>query len=290
VLDRDVDSRRYGSTPIPVLASDILRAVVAPVAPWSGALRVWDVVFGVMLLMIGGGVHLGLVRSSLGGWWLSYVLGGLVLVCGLVPGLYAVRGVVSLVVGFAVAGLGLCGLGPLWGWVPVGESSVSIALCFPAMVALPASLLLRNKYPEYMGAKVALLVAIAVALPSVVLGVLWVVDGPFYLGVAAGVCVAVVGLSLVGFMGVGATGVSKFLAFSVGVSFGLERLVRVLGAEDLWAGVVEVQAGVVLLIAGGLASKGLFAVLASSFASGARRVDVLAARRYSIAPSRPLDL
>jgi hypothetical protein len=194
-----------------------------------------------------------------------------------------------MIVGLLVAGLGLARVGPLGNWVPAEGSLISAVMHFVAMMALPAALLFRNRYPAYVGAKVTLLVAYVVTIPAVVLAVLSVAQGPLAASIAAGVTLAVIAVSLVGFLGEGTTGFSTLLAVLVIVALGGERMARPLWAQG-WEGFqIDLRAGLSLMIAAGLASKGLFALLASAFAADARRVDVMRVRQPSLNRASGMD-
>ena len=284
--DPEGEARRSTATPTPMLASEILREVVAPLTPWTMGVRLWDALIAVVLAALGVGMHLGFLAPTKGGPWFEYVLAAVVLVIGLVPGSYAGRGVASLVVGLVLAGLGLFGAGPLGGCVPSDASPAIFILILPSMMVLPAALLLRDRYPAYNGARVALLVAFAATLPTIIVEGMLVFEGPLIASVVVGVNLAVIVLSLVGFMGVGTTGVSKILAFGVLVTFGAERMLRFLWSDGSAGWLADLRDGLVLLVAGGLAAKGLFVIMASTFAADARRVDVLGMRTRSIGPPR----
>jgi len=271
----DGESRRMGLTPTPVLASEILREVLAPLAPWSRSLRVWDVVFAFVLAAIGVSVHLEILVPTRGGPLLDFVLCGVLLVCAAVPGSYAVRGAGALLVGLLLFSLGLFRVGPLGDWVPPNESAIAYGLSFPAMVVLPAALLLRDRYPQYVGAKHALLIAFVLTLPAIVVRIIVIASGPLAASVAAGVTLGAFALSLVGFMGIGTTGVSRLLAGAIIVAACSERAVRVFWTQTADGGVTDLRAAIVLSIAGALASKGLFMVLAGVLARYARRMDLL---------------
>lgn len=288
VKGRESEARRV-ATPTPVLASEILREDVAPLAPWSREFRVWDVVLALTVVALGVGAHLRLIAPTTGGPWVEYAMGTTLLVLAL-PRSYLARGIASMILGLLVAGLGLAKVGPLGDWVPAGASTLSSVLHFFAMLALPAALLFRNRYPAYVGATVILLVAYVVTVPALVFAGLSVVQGPLAASIAAGVTLAVVALSLVGFLGEGTTGVSTLLAVLVIVVFGAERMARPLWAQGWEGSQVDLRAGLSLIIAAALATKGLFALLASAFAADARRVDVLRVRKPSLNRASGTDL
>jgi hypothetical protein len=285
---RESEARRV-VTPAPVLASEILREDVAPLAPWSKEFRAWDVAFALAVVALGVGAHVHLIVPTTGGPWLEYVLGAVLLVLAL-PRSYLARGIGSMILGLLVAALGLAKVGPLGNWVPAEGSTISSVLHFVAMMALPAALLFRNRYPAYVGARVTLLVAYVVTIPAVVFAVLAVAQGPLAASIAAGVTLAVIAVSLVGFLGEGTTGFSTLLAVLVIVAFGAERMARPLWAQGWEGSQVDLRAGLSLMIAAGLASKGLFALLASAFATDARRVDVMRVRQPSLNRASGTDL
>jgi hypothetical protein len=112
--------------------------------------------------------------------------------------------------------------------------------------------------------------------------------GPLGVTIASGLVLAVVLASLLGFMGDGTTTVSTVWAVVVVVVIGVDRMV-----EPFWTGAgwdayhQGIRAGLVLMIACTLTSKGLFQLLASAFAADARRVDVLRSRQPSL--NRPSE-
>lgn len=278
------EGRPHTATPMPVLASEVLREDVAPLAPWRNAFRLWDVVFAVAMVGMGVGVHWGLIPATLGSPWIEYGVGVVLLILGAIPGGYLARGIVSMVLAGLVAALGLLGAGPLGNWITKESGMLVAVLQGVTMATLPAALLFRNRYPAYGGARIALLIACFLALPTVLLGGFAVVEGPLWASIAAGATLAVVALSLVGFLGEGTTGYSTILAILMIVVFGAARMSRPLWSRGWEVIQVDLRAGLSLMVVAAMASIGIFSILSSIFAKDARRVDVM-----RVKPPPPLN-
>lgn len=283
-------SQRRGATAPPVLASEALREDVAPMHPWSGAFRVWDGVLGVLVASAGLLVHLGVWKAAPGGPWVAYSLGAALILLGALPMPYVARGVGSLLLGMLVVALGLVGTGPLANVAGATQGPVWTVAYVVAGTALAAALLFRARYREFLGARVTLLVAMVFALPAAAHAGVSAAIGPLGATIASGLVLAVILASLLGFMGDGTTTVSTVWAVVVVVVMGVDRMVEPFWVGAGWDGYHQgIRAGLVLMIACTLTSKGLFQLLASAFAEDARRVDVLRNRQPSLHRASGID-
>lgn len=283
-------SQRRGVTAPPVLASEALREDVAPLCPWSGAFRVWDGVLGLVVALAGLLIHLGVWRPAPGGPWIAYVVGAALILLGALPLPYVARGVGSLALGMVVVVMGMGGIGPLADVTGTGRSPLWALLYVLAGTALAAALLFRARYREYLGARVTLLVAMVFSLPAVAHAGVSAATGPLGATITSGLVVLVIIASLLGFMGDGTTTISTIWAVVVIAVLGFHRM-----AEPFWAGTgwdayhQGIRAGLILMVACTLTSKGLFQLLAAAFAPDARRVDVLRSRQPSLHRASGID-
>jgi hypothetical protein len=242
----------------------------------------------VLVALAGLLVHLGVWKAASGGPWIAYSLGAALILLGALPMPYVARGVGSLLLGVFVVALGLLGVGPLANVTGAAQGPIWTISYVVAGTGLAAALLFRARYREFLGARVTLLVAMVFALPAAAHAGVSAAMGPLGVTIASGLVLAVVLASLLGFMGDGTTTVSTVWAVVVVVVIGVDRMV-----EPFWTGAgwdayhQGIRAGLVLMIACTLTSKGLFQLLASAFAADARRVDVLRSRQPSL--NRPSE-
>lgn len=283
-------SQRRGGTAPPVLASEALREDVAPLCPWNGAFRVWDGVLGLLVASAGLLVHLGVWRPALGGPWIAYVLGVALILLGALPLPYLARGVGSLTLGMLLVVTGLGGIGPLADVTGSGGSPLWALSYVLAGTALAAALLFRARYREFLGARVTLLVAMVFSLPAAAHAGLTAAMGPLGATITAGLVLIVILASLLGFMGDGTTTISTVWAVVVIVVLGLQRVAEPFWIGTGWDGYHQgIRAGLILMVACTLTSKGLFQLLAAAFAPDARRVDVLRNRQPSLHRASGID-
>ncbi len=265
-------------TPKPLLASEVLRDELAPVEPARRAVRVWLLVVAAMLVLLGLAFRhgVGMPAQRLDSATLSFSAAGAFAALALLPFPYALRAGVAFLLGAALMALGFRSSGPLAG-IAVDGSLLENLARLVAMTALPAALLFRAHYRAYRRARVLLAWALVLALPLVVFQVLLAInnDAPLSARIAAGADIAVVGCSLLGFMGEGTTGAGTVWASLVlmvlPLQVGLRQLTPLAHADTGWLTYPATAVGI--LAAAILTSLGLFQLLAAALAADARRVS-----------------
>ncbi|MBN2197121.1 MAG: hypothetical protein JW751_30225 [Polyangiaceae bacterium] len=192
--------------PKPLLASEVMVEDRAPLEPWRGASRVWLLIAAASLAGLGLSVFLGvgLPKESMA---VSFSAAA---ACALTAGLpfpYAARATLSAVLGLGLMSLGLSRIGPLAGLAMDGGETRDLLRLLVA-TTLPASLLVRARYPTYPATRAVLAVAVVMALPLLFLeGQLSLdPDVPWAARLAAGATAVVLLVSPVGFVGDGSMG------------------------------------------------------------------------------------
>ena len=269
--------RRVGK---PLLASEVLKDDLAPVAPWAAEARLWSAAWGVVFAALGLAPTPGIGATGSSGLGPHAVLGGVLLLFAAVPlgrpG-YAARAVVMVLVAAACGLLGIAGLGP--------ARALSIAtggwgvIHLVTLTALPAALLFRARYRAYQRARRILASALLLAIPYVVYA-LWLLAGDVHLAVkiTCGLALLAICLSLLGFMGSETTGGGKTMAsgliVAVTVEVGAQTVVQ-LPAPSSVGGVAWALASVGCVAgAGVLGAVGLFQIWAWRLGPEARSIDV----------------
>jgi hypothetical protein len=272
-------AERRAPAPPPILASEALREDVAPLEPGRRAAQFWLVAMGVILVASAGAQQLGWLAAPPSPAPFTAGVGALVLLAALAPVPYLVRGVVVAAAGWATLGFGLIGWGPASGLVASSGHWVWEGARVAASTVLPAVLLFRARYRAYRGARIALFVGVALAIPAAVHEGFLIASGPVAGRVAAGVALLSVLSAFIGFMGPHTTGASTAWAVGILVAFGAEVALRGLGlVRGQPVVLASAHVALVYLVSCTLAAVGLFKVLAAAFARDARRVDVLHAQ------------
>ncbi len=255
---------------------------LAPVEPARRAARAWSAGMGAAFLIFGSLHLLHLVPG--GGPLPWFVTGAIALVASFARVTYRQRAVAMVVLGVLSGVVALQGAG---GELLRADGGAAWALSrLFAAVVLPAALLFRSRYRAYAGARVFLGTAIAISLPfgahtsASLFGA-----GDVATAGAAAVLLVLAG-SLSGFMGSETTGAGAYLAPATVITLSLELALRSLGHGSLLgAGTGSVAFGA----AAGLASLGLFQILAWRFAADARRIDLHPRPRESSPPGSDRD-
>jgi hypothetical protein len=276
---------RLSSVRPPILASDMLREEVAPRAPARTTIRLWLAAFAGACALSAVAAHLGFGPHSSRVFEGSLVTACIAAVGAAVPAPYLVRAVVAVLAGTALLGLGSIDRGPL---APLGHQGFGQALAALALATLlPAALLFRARFRAFRAARIVLTVALACALPAVVLGALGAIDGsaPLPARLADG-AVAIGALTgLFGYMGAETSaGCDRWAALilalsSLRVAVHAPQLLGALAEQPLpgeasdgaWGHLI---AAIGMLAATTIAAYGLFQILAIALGSRARTVDV----------------
>jgi hypothetical protein len=260
----------------PLLASEALRAELAPVEPWRAGGRLWCAMvglwFGVLALVPSPAEAFG-SPAKLG----SLALGAVALFVAAVPIGYAVRAALVLLVALTTALLGVAGLGPAAAAArPAAEWTLLYVL---AAAALPAALFFRAHYRAYAPARAILAAGLAAALPFASRAVLLVAsDAHTLVQVGAAVALGALGASLIGFMGSETTAAASYLAAAVFVGILGALGCELVAATDPAAAWSELALGAGSWVAASgvalLGAIGVFQLLASRHWREARAVDV----------------
>lgn len=264
----------------PVLASDILREEVAPIAPGQTILRVWlggfSLVFGLAALasFMGLGSH---APGVFGGSLATAIVAA---VAALVPVPYAARASLAVVVGLVPLVMGVRGDGPL---TAIGfEGTLYAGAGLMTVTALPGALLFRARYRAFAAARVFLAVALAASGLFLVLATLGALDSnaPMVTRVADGTAVLTIVTAFFGFMGEETSGGCKGWAALLVTVHALRLVSQTLvgGLDSVGAGRFGpwgfVVGGVGEFFASTIVAYAVFQLLAALFASSARKVDV----------------
>jgi hypothetical protein len=259
----------------PVLASDILREEVAPIAPAQRAVRVWLALFAVAFALAAA------ARAFLGyGPPSPAVVSGSIATAvvaalgAVVPAPYAARASLAAVAAFVPLAMGARGEGPLAALGFEGKLHAWLGLWLVTM--LPGALLFRARYRAFRAARVLLAVVLAAAIPELVLlGTGAALGGPLLVRVADGALVAATLTGFFGFMGEETTGGCNGWAALVivvhAVRIGLRQVVIGDGAYGP-AGYLVGALGVA--VSSTLVAYAIFQLLAALLAREARKVDV----------------
>lgn len=260
----------------PLLASEELRAELAPEQPDRRMMRLWLAGVAVGLILVGLAFRLGLGPSELRGEasTLSFSGAAAVAAVAALPFGYNLRAGASLGLGILLMSLGFSAAGPLGG-IAIDGGLLRDLSRLVVLVVLPAALLFRAQYRAYRTARVLLAIALTISLPFVGLETLLVADGhaPVVTRIAAGVNVAVVLCTSFGFMGSGTTGAgSLWAALVLGVlpaEIAFRELTPLAGPDT--GHLLYPATAVGLVCAAVLASTGGYQLLAARLAPEARR-------------------
>ena len=262
----------------PVLASDMLREELAPIAPARRLIRVWLGTFAIVFAFAAVASRVGLAPRAAGvfeGSVATAVLAGL---AALLPAPYVTRASLAAIAGLAPLVLGARGLGPLA--AIGGEGALRAGVGLVLVTALPGALLFRARYRAFRAARVilaAVLVASAPALYFMTLGVLDS-DTALLARVADGAVLVAALTAFFGFLGEETTGGCGRAAAALLVLHAARLASTEWSAGDAGAlryGTLGYTVGAAgELAAGALVAFALFQLLAAVLATRARQVDV----------------
>ena len=277
----------------PVLASDILREEIAPIAPAKRAIRAslaaFAATFAVAALMAKVGIG-PLQLTSRAAFEGSLVIAALAAVAATVPLPYAARAAVAAVAGLLPLIFGVLQLGPVAAFGAAGP--LRAALAIPILTLLPAALVFRARYRAFRAARVILAVALVACLPGVALLALGAFDVAAPVGdrLTAGLACGAVLTALFGFMGPETSAACVQWAATVVLAYAARGALDAI--EAAWSGDAIAMSAYAAaaageLIASMLVTFALFQILAVALASRARQVDVhqIAATQRSVPPS-----
>ncbi|MEO8799172.1 MAG: hypothetical protein ABI551_14885, partial [Polyangiaceae bacterium] len=262
----------------PILASDILRDEVAPVAPAQRLIVAWLILFALAFGTAAVFAWLGIFAHEL---FVPSAVMAIVAGCAaLLPIPYGTRAVLAAMVSLVPLMLGTQGYGPLAAMRARGDwldASTIAALTF-----LPGVLLFRSRYRAFRAARILLGVALILSIPAEVdfAMVALNLSTPLVTRIANGVVfVTVLGASF-GFMGAETTGLSTLwgalIVTTHAAGIGLRAFGPMVGQPGLFAKHASffVAGGVGEWIAATLAAHAIFQLLAVVSAKAARKVDV----------------
>jgi len=259
----------------PILASDILREEVAPLAPATSAMRRWLLALGVGFGLLAAASFEGLLPAAPFAVSASLVTAGVAILAWLAPVPYTVRASLATLAGLLPLVLGAVQQGPL---APLGsESDIEAGAGLVLLTLLPAALFFRAQYRAFGAARAFLVVAQVLAVPAVFfLGRGAVSEGtPFALRLADVLAVMAVLTSFAGFLGPETTGACTIWGAALLVLLPARHMVASgLGeasASQLGATTAEALG---MALASTVVSVGLYQLLAAALARRARMVDI----------------
>lgn len=150
-----------------VLASEALKEDLAPSQPGARVGRLLVGAMAIALGLLGLAVRLGMVEPSHGvdPSSVAFTAAAVAAAVAALPFSYELRAAAVAVLGLALMGLGVEGLGPA---VPVSGTKLGNAARFAAISVLPAALLFRARYRAYPKARIVLTAALLLAVPFLV--------------------------------------------------------------------------------------------------------------------------
>ncbi|WP_394841589.1 hypothetical protein LZC95_31500 [Pendulispora brunnea] len=259
----------------PVLASDILREEVAPMAPAQRAMRIWLLGFALAFAAVGVASRLGFGPSSLNVLTGSLATAAVALLATFLPAPYAARASLAIVAGVVPLGLGAMGEGPL---AALGfEGGLRGTAGLVLITLLPGSLLFRARYRAFRVARIILALTILLSVPALVSIGMGALDGatPLLLRIANGAALLASLTAFCGFMGEettgGCGGWALLVIFAQAARLGLHTLGKGSELYGHWGFVVG---AIGVFAAGVLVAFAIFQLLAVAFARQARKVDV----------------
>jgi hypothetical protein len=273
-------SSRPGSTiKPPILASDILRDEVAPVAPAQKLIVLWSILFSLAFAAAAIFSWVGLTPDTLlVGSAITSVAAAL---AALLPAPYVLRAFLAATAGMIPLALGVCGSGPLAAMHARGnlvDMATLVALTF-----LPGVLLFRSRYRAFLIARILLGVALVLSLPAEIGFAMAALDEatPLLTRIADGVVfVGVLGAGF-GFMGAETTGFGAFWGALIVTTYAAGIAARGLPAlgdpPSTWVTEKHLgffAAGFGEWLAATLAAHAIFQLFAAFLAKQARKVDV----------------
>jgi hypothetical protein len=259
----------------PILASDILREEVAPLAPASSAMRRCLLALSIAYGLLAAGSFVGWLPSAPFAVGASLVTAGAAAVAWPGPVPYWARAALATLAGLLPLVLGTHGRGPLALMGSVQGDMESVA-ALVLVSLLPAALFFRAQYRAFRAARGFLVVALALAAPAVFFLGQGALAGetPVALRIADVLLVMAVLASLAGFLGPETTGACTIWGAVLLAALPARQLVvSALGH----AGAVPIASAAGAIgeaLAGTVASIGLYQLLAAALARRARMVDV----------------
>jgi hypothetical protein len=259
----------------PILASDILREEVAPLAPAGTAMRRWLLAVSASYASLAIASFEGLTPYAHLAVSASLVTVAAATVAWLAPVPYAARAGLAMLAGLLPLLLGAEDKGPLARLGSEGEVQAGAELVL--VILLPAALFFRAQYRAFLAARGFLVVALALAVPAVFfLGRGALAEGtPLTLRLADVLVITSVLTSFAGFLGPETTGACTLWGAVLLLALPARQLVAS-GLRDASASQLGSAAAVAVgeALAGTVASVGLYQLLAAALARRARLVDV----------------
>jgi len=257
----------------PILASDILREEVAPLAPAASAMKRWVLALGAGFGLLAAASFEGLLPAADLAVTASIATTAAAVLAWLVP--YTARAALGVLAGVLPLALGLGQTGPLplfgsEGYVEAGASLVLLTL-------LPGALFFRAQYRAFGAARGFLVVALLLAGPAVFFLARGAVTGgtPFALRAVDVLVVMAVLTSFAGFLGPETTGACTIWGAALLILVPARQLVasgvRAPGPSELGAAAAE---AIGVALAATVVSLGLYQLLAAALARRARMVDI----------------
>jgi len=258
----------------PVLASDILREEVAPMAPAQRLVRMWLVGFALAFVAVGVASRMGFGPPSPNVLTGSLATAVVALLAALLPAPYAARASLAVIAGLVPLALGAMAEGPL---AAVGYEGGLWATASLALVTLlPGALLFRARYRAFRAARVILAITLLLSAPAMVgLAEGAMGDGDLIPRLAHGAALLAALMAFCGFMGEETTGGCARWALLVIFTHAAHLALQTLGkGREMYGPWGFVVGAIGEFVAAALVSFAVFQLLAVAFAREARKVDV----------------
>jgi hypothetical protein len=270
---RPVAAKRVLAKP-PVLASDILREEVAPIAPAQRLVRIWLGLFALAFVAAAIASVEGFGPASPGVLAGSIATAIVATIGAFLPAPYAARASLAAIAGLVPLALGARGEGPL---AACGfDGTLHAATGLVLVTALPGALLFRARYRAFRAARVILAVVLVFCIPAFAFLAMGAIDASATLLARAsdGVVAVAVLTALFGFMGEETTGGCGGWATTLVLVHAGRVVLRTLALDTTYGHWGFVFAGIGEFVASTLVSFAIFQLLAALFAREARKVDV----------------
>jgi hypothetical protein len=259
----------------PILASDILREEVAPLAPAAAAMRSWLLALAASFGLLAATSYEGVLPVARFALEASLVTAGAAGVAWTSAVPYSPRAALGALAGALPLVLGIEGMGPLSILGAEGRNEAAAMLVL--LTVLPAALFFRARYRAFGAARAFLAVALLLAAPAVLLlgrGSL-ATGTPFAVRLCDMVVVIAILATFSGFLGAETTGACTIWGVALLVLTPTRDLVAALAPDASASRIGGATAGCLgLSLAGTVVSLALYQLLAATFARRARRVDV----------------
>ncbi len=257
----------------PILASDILREEIAPLTPAAGTIRVSLCALSIAFATVATACAQAVFPSAAFATSSAVVTAGAAAIAALLSAPYVARAGLATLAGSLPLALGVRAEGPL---AFLGHEGPMVAGARVALITLlPAALFFRGQYRALGAARVILAVALALAVPSMLLSARGALGAdPFELRLLDAFGIAATLAALVGFLGPETTAGCAFWGGLLILAEAARQLVALSIRPDATGLAFAAGGALAELVAALVVSLGLYQLLAAALARRARLANV----------------